>query len=159
MPVLDSGRKCVSEVLAGVSSTEEINGVDYNFARVLVKEGATAGEVVAPIGLPLVSDSAGAFVPYVDQDITAVTASTLPDGSPVCVAVGSSKGIGFNKKDITLDATGVEMVVIFRGEAALIREGIELVEGAEKVALVAQLEKQGIAVHNQAQEVVPSYVV
>lgn len=160
MPVLDQGRKYVSEVVAGTGVIEEVNGVDYFYAQVDVKEGQTAGEVVSPVGLPLVySAGDSAFIPYKDEDIALVTTSSLPNESPVCIAVGAKEGIGFNKEDITLSGTAVVMTVLFRGSASVIHEGIDydVSHAASEPAFEVQLEKQNIAVQTQAEEVIPSF--
>lgn len=162
MPVVETGRKHLSDLVAATGTLEEMQGVDFYYARVEVVEGAAGGEVIDPIGTQLVySAGASAFIPYVDTDLSTVTTSSLPNNAPICVSAGAKEGKGFNKTDITLSATPVEMVVLFRGEAVVNTEGMDVQAGSgapEQAAFIEQLELQNVAVRNVAEDVDPSYV-
>jgi hypothetical protein len=127
------------------------------YARVTLKNaGGTI--VVDPVGLPVMSDSAGAFKLYDNgDDISAVTASTLPDGSPVAILVGSARGAGVHD-DLTVTAAGVEVTVMFRDGHAVfdnidfgllttsgvIATGLTAANAGEQTAFKLQLEKQRV---------------
>lgn len=87
--------------------------------------------------------------------------SPLPNQASVAISVGSLEGIGFNKADVTLSGTAVNMTVLFRGAANILNEGIEwgAIAAADQAEIVARLEKQGISVADAAENVVPSYIV
>lgn len=106
-------RKFLSEVVKGVSLAEIERGILVSTATVNAE--AATDTVEEPIGIPLVWDNtASAFVRYVDQDISAVTGSPLPDGSPVAISVGDRRGAGFNTTDVTLGTTPVQLTALYR---------------------------------------------
>lgn len=217
MPVVNTSRKQLSELLKGVSKFQNDSAVNYHFASVNA-EGAGAvdnigtllkwsnvdsafkplvvnadwaattayalGDVVKPTaqdGLEYVCIAAGtsggseptfvnivggstvdatvtwlARMPY-GQDAT----SPLPNKASICLSVGAKEGLGFNKTATTLSGTSVLMTVLFRGEAGVVASGIDFgaIVAADQAEIKAGLEASGIAVHDSAEVVVPSYVV
>ena len=157
-------RKFVSKY---VSEDFETAVTRPSFATVLVKG---ASQVIDPIGLPVISDSAGAFVFYKEaSSIPAVTTSTLPDGAPIGIIVGSKEGFGHNYDNVTVTAGGVYMTVMFR-EGVVIQDQIDFaittvtgtVDAApalstKQAAFKLQLEKQGIFLKDKATSISPSY--
>ena len=77
MPVIETSRKGLSEVVKGLGLFTNSAGTNYSYAVVDVK-GAAA---VDPIGTMLVWDGTSAFEPYLAQDISAATASVFPSRS------------------------------------------------------------------------------
>lgn len=160
MPVVAESRKHLSELIKGVAAFECDAKVNYNYATVSVRTVSGTADV-DPIGTLVVWDNANsAFVPYVAQDISAVTGSPLPDASPVAITVGTQEGVGFNKADAALTTTPISMTVLFRGPAAVTREGYETagIGAGDLDEFDAQMEKQGVAVVASAETVVPSFV-
>ena len=138
-----------------------------SFATVVVKG---ASQVVDPIGLPVISDSAGAFVFYKEaSNIATVTASTLPNGSPIGIIVGAKEGFGHNTENVTVTAGGVNMTVMYRDGVVLgdnidfaITQTTGTVDGApalsaKQIAFKLQLEKQGVVLKSKAATTTPSY--
>ena len=159
MPVVGSSRKKISELLLNTSTFDDEFGLNYHLATVGVEAASNTDEV--PIGIPLVYDgTAGAFVRYLAQDISAVTSSSLPDDSPICIAVGAKEGLGFNKEDVTLSTTATNLTVIFRGPAGLLNEGIDWgsATGPNQIEFRTQMEKQGLSIQTRATAVTPSFV-
>jgi len=143
-----------------------------SFARVTVKN-AGGNAIVDPVGLPVISDSLGAFVPYANgADITAVTASTLPDESPVAVIVGPAHGAGMNTHDVTITAAGTEVTVMYRDAvikgdnidwawldtAGVAATGVTAADATEQADFITQLEVQRVKNLTSAEVVDPSYV-
>lgn len=160
MPVLDSGREMFSNLVKGVSTIEREMFLNYHYVRVMV-EGTTT---ISPIGTPLVWDAtAAAFVVYVAQDLALVTAaSSLPNGSPVCITVGTREGYGFNRADVLLNnTTGVEMTVLYRGPAQIVNDAIKwgTATAGDQAEFIAALEDQDISVVDAAEIVDPSFIV
>lgn len=156
MPLLFEERKTYTDVVKGVSDFETEAGVDYHFARADC-EGAAA---VEPMGIPMVWVAANsAFEPYLAQTIP-TTDSSLPDGSQVCIVVGQKEGKGVNKADVTLNGTSQDLTVLYRGQAAVVTEGITwgAVSAPNKALFVTALEKQGITVISAAELAAPSFV-
>jgi len=86
--------------------------------------------------------------------------SPLPNKANICVTVGAKEGAGFNQADTTLSSTAVKMTVIFRGEAALAKDGFEWgsIASDDQNEFYVQLEKQGIALVDSGDTVDPIYV-
>jgi len=156
MPLQYEGRKHLSDVEAGYFSFGTTSAVEYSFATVGVEGTGT----MEPIGTPLVYDAtASAFVPYLAQDISAVTASSLPDGvSPVAVSMGEATGLGVNTADISLSSTPVDVKVMWRA-GAVKDGGIEWgsVTAPNQALFRQALEAQGIAVVESAADANPEF--
>lgn len=155
MPVIATGRKHYSEVVAGTGGFEAERKVDYYFKRVPVR--AASATDVEPVGIPLVWDNANsAYVVFLAQDISAVTGTNYP----VAVAVGNKQGLGYNEADVTLNTTAVELTAYIRGEASILEAGIDFgAASAPNIALFkTALEKQGAVFTASAGPVVTSYV-
>lgn len=155
MPVIETSRKCLSEVVKGLGLFTNSAGTNYSYAVVDVK-GAAA---VDPIGTMVVWDGTSAFEPYLAQDISAAGASALPNGAKVAVTVGTPEaGVGTNRADITLTTTAQKMIVLYR-HAEIDKGGLE--EGSITAPNLAEfyteLEAQGVAVYDPATNVIPSY--
>lgn len=156
MPVIETSRKQLSEVVKGLGLFTNSSGTNYSYAVVDVKGSTT----IDPIGTLVVWDGTDAFEPYLAQDIAATAASALPNGSKVAVTVGTLlSGVGTNKADIGLTATATKVIVVYR-HAELDKGGLE--EGAitapNLVEFYTELEAQGVAVYDAATNVIPSYV-
>ncbi len=161
MPVVSTSRKLESELLAGVDTFAYENAVDFNFQTVAV--GGTGK--VDNIGVALIYVAGNSrFEPYVAQgDIAAaITAggSPLKDGSVVAVSVGNYQGKGFNDEDTDLAVAGSKMTVLYRGDAAILNEGViwNGADAAAQAAFLAQLEAQRITTTNQAADAAASYL-
>lgn len=155
MPVVETSRKHLSEVVKGLGMFTNSSGTNYSYAVVDVK-GAAA---VDPIGTLVVWDSTSAFEPYLAQDISTTTASALPNGAKVAVTVGTPQaGVGTNRADITLTTTATKMIVLYR-HAEVDKGGLE--EGSitptNLAEFYAELEAQGVAIYDPATNVIPSY--
>jgi hypothetical protein len=142
-----------------------------SFARVTLKH-ADADTTIDPLGLAVISDDAGAFIFYENtSDISAVTSSALPDGSPVGIVVGTAEGAGMHS-DITVTAAGVEVTVMFRDGTALFENidwtvadtsgtpatGVTAALTAKQDEFTLQLEKQRVKGLTKAVAVDPKYV-
>lgn len=146
-----------SELVKGVTKFGTDSGINYNYASVDVKGSGDTDN----IGIPLVwNNTSTAFEIYDAQDISAVTGSPLPGGHPICILVGEAGKLGLNDKDTTLSATATEMPVLFRGPAAVVKEGFEWASTTttNQNEFYTQLEIQGIAVTESGTTVVPSYI-
>lgn len=177
MPLNDSQRIYVSEVVKGVRNFDNTNGFKYELSTITLTNAnnANAGDIttasVEPIGVPVIYDSVNdQWVIYNDNDADiagAITAddSTLPNRAPIAIVVGNEFGFGFNPDNVTLDADGEDVTALYRGtgEVAVVRSGIQWTAGgvttstANQDAFVEQLEKQGIAVLANATVVVPQF--
>lgn len=123
-----------------------------SFARVTLKH-ADADAVMDLIGQPVISDSAGAFIFYENtSDISAVTASTLPDASPIGIIVGNAYGAGSHDAT-TVTAAGIEVTVMFRDGTAIFDNidwvcapavGVTAALTTKQTQFTVQLEKQRI---------------
>ena len=153
----------VSDVAEDLSSS--------SFARVTLKH-ADADVTIDPLGIAVISDSAGAFVFYENgSSIAGVTASTLPDGSPVAILVGNAEGAGIHA-DLTVTAAGVEVTVMYRDATAQhgnIDWAVLTTAGTAATGVTAalttkqnefklQLEKQRVKNVGSATTVTPSFV-
>lgn len=144
----------------------ETNTSRPSFATVTLKG---AGEVVDPVGLPVISDGAGAFVFFKEaSDIAGTAASALPNGAKVGIVVGDSAGFGHNSFDVTAVAGGVPVTIMYREGVVVdnidfsIKQTNGSVEAspalaAKQAAFKAELEKQGLFVAPVAETVVTSY--
>lgn len=155
MPVVDTSRKYLSEVVKGLGLFTNSSGTNYSYAVVDVKGTAT----IDPIGTLVVWDDTDAFEPYLAQVISTTGASVLPNGAKVAVTVGTAEaGVGTNRGDVTLSTTATQMVIVYRS-AELDKGGFE--EGAitapNLAAFYTELEAQGVAVYDPATNVIPSY--
>lgn len=161
MPTIGTAPKYLSELVSGPVPFESDLIANYYIAKVDVE--AIGADVTLQIGSPLVYDTVNTvFVPYVAQDISAVTASSLPDlVSPVCVFLGPETGAGMGDGDTVILTGATETVtVLWRGPFAIKRSG--LVQGSitnqNMDEFVTQLQVQGIAVTPAATLVTPSHV-
>ncbi len=159
MPDVENGstRKKLSDLVKGYNKFEDEAGVNYCFASVSVEGSGDTDN----IGIPLVwSTAASAFVIYDAQDISAVTGSPLPGGLPICIAVGAAGHRGLNQSDTTLSSTAVSMTAIYRGPAAVVKEGFDWASttSTNQNEFYAQLEIQGIAVMESSTTVIPTFV-
>ena len=155
MPVIDQSRKYLSEVVKGLGLFTNSAGTNYSYAVVDVKGTAA----VDPIGTLVVWDDTDAFEPYLAQDLSAVTASVLPNGAKVAVTVGTTQsGVGTDLGDVTLSATATKMVVVYR-HAELDKGGFEegSITAPNLAEFITELENQGVAVYDPATNVIPSY--
>tara|TARA_Y100000310_G_scaffold74348_1_gene70515 strand:- start:39182 stop:39673 length:492 start_codon:yes stop_codon:yes gene_type:complete len=151
-------RKFLSEVVKGVSLVEIERGIQVSTATVDV--GAATDTVEEPIGIPLVWDNGNSyFVRYVDQDISAVTGSPLPNGSAVAIAVGDRRGSGFNTTDVTLGTVALPLTVLYR-DAQVDYAGVAF--GAATSGDIAEfkqaMEKQQVVEVAAAANVATSYI-
>ena len=159
MPVTSTSRKKLSDLLKGEDTFAMDNAVDFNYATVDV--GGT-GEV-DNIGVALIWVNANLqFEVYVAQDIATAIAtggSPLKDGSVVCLSVGSFQGKGENYEDTDLAEADAKMTVLYRGDAAVVNEGI-IWNGAAapaQAAFLTQLESQRITTVEQASDAAVTY--
>jgi hypothetical protein len=86
--------------------------------------------------------------------------SPLPNGAHLAVIVGPAEGRGFNYEDTTLSSTAVYMTSIYRGPAALAKDGFEwgtTVE-ADQDEFYTALQKQGITIVESGTTVDPTFV-
>ena len=177
MPVNDTQRKYVSDVVKGLNTFGNQNAMEFNVASISLTNANAAGvgtiptADVEPVAVPVIFDSANdQWVIFNDADAdiaAAITAddSTLPNKAPVALVVGNKFGLGFNPEDVTLDADGEPVTVLFRGanNAGVVRAGIDYAAGgvttspANQTAFEEQLEKQGIMVIDSAEVVTPTY--
>lgn len=160
MPTLSTSRKLLSELIAAEDTFAMDNAIDFNYATANV--GGTGS--VDNIGVALIYVTGNSrFEPYVAQDITAaITAggSPLKDGSVIALSVGNSQGKGFNDADTDLAGTTPKMTVLYRGDAAILNEGV-IWNGADagaQTAFLAQLEAQRITTTKQAADAAASYL-
>lgn len=219
MPLVNTGRKHLSELLKGYTKFQNDFAVNYSIASVDVKASPDAaveniglllkwsaadsaflplvvnsdwaattayalGDVVKPTtqdGLEYVAIAAGtsgaseptfvniegatttdgtvtwlARLPY-GKDVT----SPLPNQASICLAVGAKEGLGFNKEDTSLTSTAVKMTALFRGEAGVVQEGMELtgIAAADQAEIFAALQREGVSVEASAEVIDPSFVV
>lgn len=165
MPVNDTARKYLSDVVKGANPFDNTNAMQFNYDTVEV----TSAFTVETIGIPVVWDTAGGtFVIYTDATAAALAAaitagdSPLPGGAVVAVLVGTPNGLGFNAADVDYTA-GVDAVAFHRGanNAGVVKEGIDYTTAAtsagNQAAFEAQLEAQGIMVIDNAEVITPSY--
>tara|TARA_R110002020_G_scaffold237085_5_gene449374 strand:- start:2398 stop:2901 length:504 start_codon:yes stop_codon:yes gene_type:complete len=162
MPVNAEGRKYLTELLAGYSSYSDDTATNFNFDSVTVGH-ATPALTVDNIGTPLIYVNANSrFEIYVAQDIAAAIStgnSPLPDGSVICLSVGSALGLGLNKKATDIGTADTLLTALYRGDASVLDSGIDwgTANQAAQDAFWAQLEAQRITVAAEATEVEPAY--
>lgn len=159
MPVTSTSRKKLSDLLKGEDTFAMDNAVDFNYDTVDV--GGTG--TVDNIGVALIWVNANSqFEKYVAQDIAATITtggSPLKDGSVVALSVGSYQGKGENYEDTDLAEADAKMTVLYRGDAAVVNEGI-IWNGAAapaQAAFLAQLEAQRITTVKQADDAAVTY--
>jgi hypothetical protein len=159
MPEISKSRKKLSDLLKAEDTFATDNAVDFNYDTVDV--GGT-GEV-DNIGVALIwNNSTSQFEKYVAQNITSVIStggSPLKDGSVIALSVGSYQGKGENYEDTDLADANAKMTVLYRGDAAVLKEGIiwnGAASGAQ-TAFLAQLEKQRITTATEATDAAVTY--
>ena len=154
-------RKIYSEVLTSLSTEHEEQGLNLNFATVLVE---AADVDIEPLGYPAIySVAADNFVPYIAQTISAADAdsSGLPADARVVLVVGDYRGVGFNTEDVTLVAAGTKVTALFGGSAGILASGIDWDVGtnaAAQAAFLLQLEVQGLTVAKEAADITVKYI-
>jgi hypothetical protein len=130
---VNTSRKRFSEVVKGISQFESENGVNFHYARIGVT-GLADGDVDV-MGVPILWDNAaGTFKPITGAGtaVPTTTRSTLPNGVEFAVIVGDKIGKGVNEEDVTLaTASEVELTVLFRGDAAVVKSGLAFDAGAD----------------------------
>lgn len=165
MPVIDTARKYLTDVVAGANTADNSNAMQFNYDSVTV----TSAFTVETVGIPVVWDtSAATFVIYTDAtagEIALAKAagdSPLPGGGVVAVLVGTAVGLGFNAADVDYTA-GVAATAFHRGanNAGVKRAGIDYTTAATSAgnqsAFEAELEAQGIMVIDNAEVISPTY--
>lgn len=157
MPTVATTRGFLSNVLWDASAQSDT--FTESFARVNVR--TTSGTLAkSAIGIPVIWDNGlTAFRPLANTDTIPVTESTLPNGYPVGIVMGSARGIGDDPADITLSTTPQVLTVMFRS-GAVIREGITYetsVLSATQVVFEKQLEKQFIVVRSKSPVITQSF--
>lgn len=160
-------RKIYSNYVAGSAEDRTAS----SFARVTLKH-ADADVTVDPLGLPVISNNAGAVVFYENgSSIAGVTSSPLPDGSPIGIVVGSAEGAGIHP-NIVVTTAGVEVTVMFRDGTAIFDNidfkvlttagtaatGVTEAVTTKLTDFKTQLEKQSVKELKKATTVTPSLV-
>ena len=86
--------------------------------------------------------------------------SSLPNGASICVLVGQPGALGLNIQDTTLSATAVEMPVLYRGEAAVAKDGFSWgsIATVDQAEFYKAFELAGIAVMESGTTVVSTFV-
>ena len=187
MPVVTTQRKYVSEVVTGRNPSDNTNAMEFNVKTISLTNGndannASPGTVstaaVDVIGVPVIfaldnAGTAGSWVIYNDNDgateLAASIAATavksgLPNNAKLGVVVGSNT-YGKNDADVTLDANGETVTVLYRGanNTGVLQAGLDYTAGgvstsaANQTAFEEQLESQGIMVVEAAETVSPTY--
>ncbi len=163
MPTVGTDNKYLSELVSGPVPFESSDHANFYTARVVVEAITGGGDLsLDPVGTPLVYDPVNTvFVPYVAQDISAVTTSSLPDESPVCILIGPQEGAGLASENIAIaeDATAT-VTVLFRGPMAIKDDGMAwgAITSQNQIEFRAQLEKQEVRVKAATTAVTPSFV-
>lgn len=186
MPVNSTARNYVSDVVAGINNADNMNAMQYNFAKIQLTNandannaspGTLTTSTLDVIGLPVISalDNGGtakSWVVYNDNDgatelaasASSAVSSGLADDSVVGVVVGTT-AYGKNDADVTLDADGETVTILFRGanNAGVLQSGINYTGGGvstsanNQTAFELQLQKQGVMVIESAASDSPSY--
>lgn len=170
--VIATGRRYLSDVLKGYTMFEDDAATNYCFATVDLELTAALDDVM---GLPIIwNDADDVFNVFVAQDPTAVAdVTTLPNGAPIAVVVGTKEGRGFNKEGLPIGTSPV--TVVFRGPASVVdtvdpTAGATTLDGpfggiywkgslaADRAAFNLQMEVQGVAVMNTTEKVDPNFV-
>jgi hypothetical protein len=160
MPTVSTSRKLLTALITAEDSFAMDNAIDFNYATVDV--GASGS--VDNIGVAMIwNNSTTEFEPYVAQVIATVIStggSPLKDGSVIALSVGNYQGKGFNDEDTDLGGTTPKMTVLYRGDAAVLEEGI-IWNGASaglQTAFLVQLEAQHITTTELAADAAASYL-
>lgn len=187
MPTLANARKYLSDVLTGINPSDNTNAMQFNIGSVELTNINDADNVSPStvttatfdcIGVPVIfaldnAGTAGSWVVYNDNDgatelAASIAATSVKSGLPgnikAAVVVGLEQ-YGKNDADLTVDADGETVTVLFRGanNAGVLQAGIdytaagETVSAGNQAAFEEQLEKQGIMVIAAATSVTPSY--
>lgn len=187
MPIVNTQRKYVSEVVTGRNPSDNTNAMEFNVAQIQLTNandannaspGTLSTSTIDVIGTPVIfaldnAGTAGSWVVYNDNDgatelAASLAATTVKSGlannAKVGVIVGSTT-YGQNDADVVLDANGETVTVMFRGanNAGVLQSGIEYTAGGvstsagNQTAFEEQLEIQGIMVVESAETVSPTY--
>ncbi len=162
MPDVGTDNKYLSELIAGPVPFASSDHANFYTARVTVEAISGGGDLsLDPVGTPLVYDAVNTvFVPYVAQDISAVSTSSLPDESPVCILIGPAEGAGLASENIAIaDDSTAEVTVLYRGQLAIKDDGMAwgAITAPNQAEFIAQLEKQKIRVLPATTAVTPSF--
>ncbi len=165
MPVNDTARKYLTDVVKGLNTFDNSNAMQFNLASITV----TSANTVETIGIPVVWDtSAATFTIFDDTSAGEIAAglsagdSPLPGGAVTAVLVGTKNGLGFNASNVDYTA-GVVATALHRGanNAGVVRDGIDYGTAAtsapNQALFEAQLEVQGIMVIDSAETISPTY--
>ena len=165
MPVTDTARKYLTDVVAGANTFDNTNAMQFNYDTVTV----TSAFTVETIGIPVVWDtSAATFVIFTDAtagEIALALAagdSPLPGGGVVAVLVGTAIGLGFNPADVDYTA-GVDATAFHRGanNAGVKRAGLDYstaaTSGGNQTLFEDQLQAQGLMIVDNAEVISPTY--
>ena len=158
MPVNATGRKILSDLVKAMDDLSSKTAVQFNTATITV--GGTGS--IDNIGIPVIwVDGNSRFEVYVAQNIATAIAtgnSPLKDGSVIAMVVGSALGTGLNKADTDI-STDTEVTALFRGDAAIVDEGIDWgsANGTAQGLFLDQLELQRITTIDNAEVVSPTY--
>lgn len=133
------------------------DGYEY----VCIKAGTTHSTGPTFVAVPGATTTETGGVIWLCRNAYSGGKGSLPDGSEICVLVGSTEGAGFNKTDTTLSTTAVTMPVIYRGIAALVEEGFTWgsVAAADQDEFYAALERKGIKVITSGTTVTPVFTI
>lgn len=161
MPTVGSDSNYLSELVSGPMP---FNGFDNagGFHTAVVKMFSATEVEIDPVGTPVIWSAAtdgGSFVPYVAQDISAVTSSGLPNDAPIAIVIGPDEGAGMQTAPIVLEAgVAQNVMVVFRGPFAVKVAGMSFGASTEGqiTAFRTQLEKQDIKVKDAATVVDPT---
>ena len=187
MPVVNTQRKYVSEVVTGRNPSENTNAMEFNVATIQLTNvndadnaspGTLTTSAIDVIGTPVIfaldnAGTAGSWVVYNDNDgatelAASLAATTVKSGlannAKLGVVVGSTT-YGKNDADVTLDDDGETVTVLFRGSnnTGVLQAGIDYTAGGvstsagNQTAFEEQLEIQGIMVVESAEAVSPTY--
>lgn len=131
------------------------DGYEY----VCVKAGTTHTAAPTFVAIPGATTTETSGVIWLCRKAYSGVKGSLPDGSEICVLVGSTEGAGFNRVDTTLSTTAVTMPVIYRGIAALAKDGFTWgsVASADQNEFYAALERKGITVITSGTTVTPVF--
>lgn len=168
---VDAGRKILSQVLAAKDDLHGRTAVEFQTTAIKVK---AADEVIEPMGIPVVHTASGWKVfdnaeTFVDSGTpeapvpATVTASDLLGGAKVAIIVGDNRGVGYNFEDVKLVAAGTDVTALYRGDAAILKSGIDFssVTGGDATTLIAsfdaELSKQSIMYVGEAAPVTVTY--
>lgn len=187
MPVNSTARKFVSEVVTGINTADNANAMQYNLATVQLTNandannaspGTVGTATLDVIGTPVLfaldnAGTAGSWVIFNDNDgstelAASLAATTVKSGLPGNVKLGVIVGTthyGKNDADVTLDADGETVTILFRGanNCGVLQGGLNYTAGGVSVsannqtAFEEQLEIQGVQVITSATSDTPNY--